>query len=110
MDRLRSVPLLLVLALLFPLGASMPIACCAGVAAGAHSQPSVVADHCAGGAGGCCDRAEEDAAARHCCAGGDAFERPQSPQRPMPDADAGPAAVHAAAWTAGPARAHFFPP
>jgi hypothetical protein len=76
MLRLRCQGLLLLaIALLFPIGASMPIACCAGVAAGAHAA-TPASSHCGGGAS-CCERASEDAAARHCCQGGDAFERPQ---------------------------------
>jgi hypothetical protein len=77
MTRLRrSAPLVLALLLLFPIGALTPVACCAGIAAGAHATVSG-ASHCGGGAEGCCERAAKDAAARHCCQGGDSFERPQ---------------------------------
>jgi hypothetical protein len=80
MLRMRRKACLLVAAvLLFPIAASMPLACCAGVAPGAHAA-SGTPSHCGGtgsGAGSCCDRAADDAAARHCCQGGDAFERPQ---------------------------------
>lgn len=72
--------LLLAAALLFSIGASVPIACCAGVTSGAHATAGAP-PHCGGGEG-CCDRAAEDAAARHCCQGGDAFERPQLSQQP----------------------------
>ena len=77
--------LLIALALLFPIGASVPLACCAGVALGAH-VPLEAASHCAGNGGGgesCCDRASDDAVARHCCQGGDAFDRP-APSQPAP--------------------------
>jgi hypothetical protein len=73
--------LLLAAALLFSIGASVPIACCAGVASGAHATAAGVPPHCGGGEG-CCDRAADDAVARHCCQGGDAFERPQVGQQP----------------------------
>jgi hypothetical protein len=84
-SRLRAT-LFLALALLFPLAASIPLACCAGIAAGAHATDTVGApSHCGGGDGGpsCCDRAAEDAIARHCCQGGDAFERGQGSSSPV---------------------------
>jgi hypothetical protein len=88
-DLRRSAPILLALAVLFPLGASTPLACCAGVAAGAHATAVGAASHCGGGHDGdgggdsCCERAAQDAAARHCCQGGDAFERPQPGHQPI---------------------------
>ncbi|HVR28985.1 MAG TPA: hypothetical protein VMS86_05565 [Thermoanaerobaculia bacterium] len=80
----HQASLLAVLSLLFTAGASVSLACCAGLAVGAH-VPVASASHCGGDAGygqSCCDRAAEDAAARHCCEGGDAFERPTVSQQP----------------------------
>ena len=74
--RLRSA-FLLFLSALFPIGASVPIACCAGAVETHGSTVSSPSSHCGGGGGSCCDRAVEDAQARHCCSGGDAFERAQ---------------------------------
>jgi hypothetical protein len=90
--RLRTV-FLLFLSVLFPIGASVPIACCAG-AVDTHGSVISPTHHCGGGGGGsCCDRAAEDAQARHCCNGGDAFERTRFEQQtPLALAPIGPPA------------------
>ncbi len=80
--RLRSA-FLLFLSVLFPIGASVPIACCAGAVETHGSTVSSPSSHCGGGGGSCCDRAVEDAQARHCCNGGDAFERTQLGQQTL---------------------------
>ena len=90
----RSKGLLLVglVALLFSVGASLPVACCAGIAVAPPAQ-AMSSPHCGGEGGGssegasCCDRAAEDPVARHCCQGGDAFERPLVAQQPALAAD-----------------------
>ena len=84
--------LLVALVLLFPIGASASIACCAG-AIDQHAISNGKPSHCAE-SGSCCDRAAGDAVARHCCQGGDAIERPHS--APAPVLAATPAVVAAA--------------
>jgi hypothetical protein len=74
MFRNRCCTALLLLGIaLFPIGASLPLACCAGVTSNLHASAETKLD-----CGACCDQAPADAIARHCCQGGDSFARPQS--------------------------------
>jgi hypothetical protein len=95
--RIHAALLFLAVAL-FSLGASVPLACCAGVAGALHAtgeaEAAGASSHCGGdqsgerdegGRGGsCCDRAADDAVARRCCEGGDSFERPLVPSFSAP--------------------------
>jgi len=72
LDVRHRVALFLIVLVLFPIGASLPLACCAGMTGGGTAPGAKL--EC----GACCDQAPTNAIARHCCEGGDSFAGPRS--------------------------------